>query len=208
MKKHGVLWWVFIGWWWVLLTLPFRVLAAILHRAGTADLTEKRRELEAKRDAILRTRQQRKSGDEEPLEPEKELLKVAGTSFRQDAIKSLGVKNPNYTKTRQAIQEAGLLGKWIYEYEFTPQQVDLVPEPDNPHDRDAIKVMVDGVHIGYVKAEMCAHVHDILCTPRLQQVNCTIAGGKRKRYIRDGKEDYVLERDEVSFYARLTITTK
>lgn len=34
----------------------------------------------------------------------------------------------------------------------------LVPEPDNPHDKNAIKVVIRGVHVGYVPAVKCSEV--------------------------------------------------
>lgn len=30
----------------------------------------------------------------------------------------------------------------------------LVREPSNPHDRNAVKVMISGVHVGYLKREL------------------------------------------------------
>ena len=185
MKKHGLLWWVFIGWWWWIYALPIRIIRALIKQAKP-----------------------------EPPKPESKnkVYKVAGVSYRQDAIQSLGMKNPNFSKTRQDIQDAGLLGKWIHEYKFDPQKVELVPEPDNPYSEngDAIKVVVDGVHIGYIGNESSAHVHDLIDSNRIQRVTCFITGGRKKRYLRDAEEteEYTLERDEFLFWARVTITPK
>ena len=40
--------------------------------------------------------------------------------------------------------------------------VELVPEPDNPHDPNAIKVIMNGQHIGYVPKEKTADIKKIL----------------------------------------------
>lgn len=220
MKKHGCLWWLFIGWWWWVYALPFRIIKAFFRWAGTADRAEKRKELEAKRDAILRARQERNLGNAEPSGskraeesgPKKEEYKVAGVSYRQDAIQSLGIKNPDFLKTRQDAQDAGLLDKWIYEYKFKPQNVELQPEPDNPYSEngDAVKVVVDGVHIGYIASESSTHVHDLISSNKIQRVTCFITGGRKKRYHRDSEEEgeYNLERDDFLFYARVTVITK
>lgn len=185
MKKHGCLWWVFIGWWWVIYTLPFRVVGAIIKRTKTKALAS---------EAGLK----------------KETHKVAGVSYHQEAIQSLGTKNPDYSMTRQAVQDAGLLGKWISEYKFSPQKVELIPEPDNPHSENgtAVKVVVDGAHIGYVSDESSQHINDLLNAGRIAKVSCSISGGNKKRYVRDGEDDCVLEHDDFMFWARLTITTK
>lgn len=185
MKKHGILWWIFIGWWWRLYMIPFRVIKALVKQGRKASAKPS------------------ESG------PKKETIKVAGVSFRQDAIMSLGVENPDYTKTKKELREEGLTGKWIHEYSFDPQKVELQPEPDNPVSPTAVKVVVDGVHIGYIKDENSAHVNDLLDADQISRISCFISGGKSKRVSYDADEDlYTLEKDEILFYARLTITIK
>lgn len=186
MKKHGCLWWIFIGWWWVSITLPIRIIIKLCRGS----------------------KKQPETTDQIP-EVKQETHKVAGTSFRQDALKALGTKNCDFSKTKKALEDDGLTDDWVYEYEFHPRNVELVPEPENPEDANAIKVMVDETHIGYIKAGSCAHVHKLLETDRIQRIDCLISGGNSKKLFWDvDKEHYVLEQDSTPFYARLTITTK
>ena len=50
-----------------------------------------------------------------------------------------------------------------YNGEFTGR---LVPEPDNPYDRNAIKVVAsDGHHVGYVPKDMTASVRQVTTLP-------------------------------------------
>lgn len=190
MKKHGIIWWLLIGWWWVPFTWPFRIIAALRKAVQNKPTT----------------------ANQKPTVGQKEEThKVAGVSYRQDAIKALGVKNPNFDKTKRALQAEGLTDKPIYEYTFTPKKVELIPEPDNPYSENgnAVKVVVDGQHIGYIKSGSSAHVHKLIDADRIQQVDCYISGGRSKtlsRYSED--DDYELETEEIGFYARLTITTK
>ncbi len=205
MKKHGCLWWTFIGWWWAPITLPIRILAAVIRRAKAGE--DKPAQVAAKTPPEA-TRPRSVSAKAQPVGKE-ETHKVAGVSFRQDAIKAMGVENPDFTATKKTLQDEGLTDEWIYEYVFAPQKVELQPEPDNPHDSKAIKVVVDGTHIGYIKAGSCAHIHKLLESDRILRISCFIGGGKSKILSQD--EDagrYVLERDETPFHARLTITTK
>ena len=184
MKKHGLLWWLFIGWWWRLYMIPFRAIRAIIQQG-------------------------RKAPEPTNSAAVGETHKVAGTSYRQEAIVSLGMKNPDFAKTKKALQAEGLTDEWIYEYEFAPRNVELQPEPDNPHDPKAIKVVVDGTHIGYIKAGSCAHIHKLLREDRILKTTCLIGGGKSKEIVEDEDDGrYVLEQDEIGFYARITITTK
>lgn len=204
MKKRGCLWWVFIGWWWVPITLPFRMLAALIRRGKKA---AKKMRPENKVEL-----------PEDQTQPEKpvpgvktETHKVAGVSFRQDALKTLGTENPDFKKTKKQLQDEDLTEEWIHEYIFTPKKVELIPEPDNPYSENgnATKVVVDGQHIGYIKSGSSAHVGKLIKEDRIQQVECFIGGGKRKMLIWDDDEDrFTLETDEINFFARLSITTK
>lgn len=190
MKKHGCLWWGFIGWWWVPVTLPIRIPVALIRKAKAMTSSGKLVRLPAKT----------------PPEDGK-THKVAGTSYRQEAIKSLGVKNPDFLKSTEALRKAGLVDKPVYEYDFAPKKVELQPEPDNPHDPKAIKVIVDGVHIGYIKAGSCAHIHKLLKADGIKRISCFISGGKCKRLYYDEDGKYTLEQDSIPFYARLSIYT-
>ncbi len=145
---------------------------------------------------------------EKKTEKKPETHKVAGTSFRQDAILSLAVKNADYAKTKKNLQAEGRAEEWIYEYKFHPAKVELVPEPENPQDPKAIKVLVDGQHIGYIKAGSCGHIRKLLESDRVESITCKIGGGRGKILTRDEDGKLVMEKDDIPFWARLTITTK
>lgn len=51
---------------------------------------------------------------------------------------------------------------------------DLIPEPENEHDPNAIKVVVNGKHIGYVPSEMCIEVRNLLTTQKIRYI--TVGG--------------------------------
>jgi hypothetical protein len=65
-------------------------------------------------------------------------FKVAGAHYREEALQSDA---------------------------FAPgSPLTLVPEPDNPHDPQAIKVLdaTEAEHVGYVPAELCSDLHELL----------------------------------------------
>ena len=134
---------------------------------------------------------------------------VAGTNYRQAAIKSLGTKNPDFALTKAELFKRGLDG--VFEYTFSPKKAELVPEPDNPKDPNAIKVVVDGVHVGYIKAGSCARVHKMIREDRIEKIEARIFGGASKYLYTDDADpkklsDYTLERSDGSFGVQLTIT--
>lgn len=67
-------------------------------------------------------------------------IEVQGESFRRDSV-------------RRLFEELGL-----EEGGVTHQTATLVPEPSNPYDATAVKVLVGKSHIGYVPAELSAQV--------------------------------------------------
>lgn len=136
--------------------------------------------------------------------------KVAGTSFRAESIREMAEENPDYGLTKREIISEGLDGERIYEFIFDAGRPELVPEPENPHDSKAIKVIVNGTHIGYVKAGSCAHIHKLLKEKRIADISCTIGGGKYKQ-VRSEWDDhreteaYYMEQNEIPLFARLDI---
>ena len=137
--------------------------------------------------------------------------KVAGTSYRQDAIRAMGKKNPDYS-----LDKRGLLKRWpdgvtVYEYNFHPKKAELIPEPENPEDPKAIKALVDGVHVGYIKAGSCAHIHRLIRENRIVKIEPQIIGGKYKAVYSYDIEarhstDFEFEKGENTIGVRLDIT--
>jgi len=133
--------------------------------------------------------------------------RIAGTSHYIDNIMSLSIKNDDYKLSKKALVDEGLEGERIYQYEFYPVKTQLIPEPNNPIDPKAIKVITDNVHIGYIKSGSCSHVLKLLNENRIEKIECTISGGKYK-YVRYDEDDdsYVLEKSDIPFFAELRIT--
>lgn len=150
----------------------------------------------------------------QPAEPAPEVVVkshgVAGTNYRQKELLAMGRINPDY-----ALDKRGLLKRWpkgvtVYEYNFDPQQAELVPEPENPHDPKAIKVLVDGIHVGYIKAGSCAHFHKLLRENRIHKITPRIMGGKYKAvFSLDASarkpEDFDFEKGTTPICVRLEI---
>lgn len=136
--------------------------------------------------------------------------RVAGTSFRADAIASLGEENDDYGASKRDLIDEDLIDEEIYQLQFHPEKAELVPEPDNEFDPNAVKVIVDGVHVGYIKKGSCAHVKKLLDEDRILNITCKIGGGKFKIITEDydpekGKDVYTLERDEREYWVELKI---
>lgn len=109
-------------------------------------------------------------------------FKVAGISNYGEAIKALseGQENDWFTATKKELKENYMLDEKIYQYDFAIRKTELLPEPDNPHDKNAIKVMMDQELVGYVPKTKCKAIKEILDTKEIKLMTGEIYGGKYK----------------------------
>lgn len=139
--------------------------------------------------------------------------RVAGIQYyEKDFVKKLGKYNYDYDLTKKEIKEKYFDGDTIYQYVFDDSVIELVPEPDNPYDSNAIKVMISGVHVGYIKKGSCSRVRNLLNSPDLLKVNVSLYGGKYKYVFvyedDDGEEKIDVENCESSYRADIDFYIK
>lgn len=135
--------------------------------------------------------------------------KVTGVSHYIDNIKKLKVDNLDYDLSKKELIDNGYEYERIYQYEFYPIKVELVPEPDNPHDPNAVKVIVDNELVGYIKSGSCKHILKLIAEDRIEKIDCEMKGGKYKYIGYDEDEDkYYIERDSIPFFVHLNILEK
>lgn len=135
---------------------------------------------------------------------------VAGTSFRQNEIKSIGTENDDYLLSTKEIKEQFYAGDKIYQYTFDAINGELIPEPDNPKDPNAIRVMADDVHIGYIKSEDTPRVRRLMESNRIVSIDLSIFGGKCK-HIKEDEEDFeklTIETTSSPFGARVLLKVR
>lgn len=147
----------------------------------------------------------------EPVTPQAKTYRVTGIQHHMDNLMNLAVSNGDYTLSKRDLIDMGLTDEHIWEYDFYAPTAELVPEPDNPHDPKAIKVVAGGEHIGYIKAGSCSHLLKVIRENRILKIECEIAGGHYKRIDEDydydkDKEVYTLERGTAPYFATLYIT--
>ena len=123
------------------------------------------------------------------------------------AIRSMGIENDDYTLTKRELIELDMTDVSIYQYEFYPQKVELVPEPDNPHDPNAIKVVTDGIHIGYIRAKDCEEVKGLLDSGDVVNIKADIDGGPYRCITEDDDGEYQEQKGFDQFTGAVRIFT-
>lgn len=138
-------------------------------------------------------------------------FKVAGISRRQRAIEgNLLTENYEYSLSKKELVDSGMLDERIYKYDPTVMDASLVPEPDNPKDPNAIKVLVNDVHIGYVPAEKTDTVKELQSSKQVHSITCEFYGGPFKVISEDyddenDKEIYTVEKESHYVGAEITV---
>ena len=130
---------------------------------------------------------------------------VAGTSYRQQDIEELGYPNPDYDLTAKELKETYDPGERVYKYEFSVVNCKLVPEPDNAHDKNAVRVEADGIHIGYIKADSAARVRKLLDEGKVAWSTIDIYGGPVKELEEDDDGKTTIVKSNNSFGAKITL---
>lgn len=104
----------------------------------------------------------------------KEDFVVAGLHYHKTAVHSLARANPEWRKISPP--EDGC--KKVYRYRYISKPIELVPEPTNKHDSNAIKVLINGHHVGYIGASDNCHVNDILRSRDIKYISAYVRGGE------------------------------
>lgn len=131
---------------------------------------------------------------------EKECIWVVGEYYRHNDICSVVSGNPLYNLPDADFVKKVEPDKRIYRYKYRKTNGQLVPEPTNQHDKNAIKVIVENTHIGYIPSEQCIDLKKRI--NQIKEVEIHIGGGDYKYHSHN--EVYKLQD---SFNVKVYITT-
>lgn len=104
-------------------------------------------------------------------------FEVAGLDYHMNEIRSFMEEIKKFKMSREKLKEMGYVGKKIYHYYFKVHTVQLIPEPTNPHDPNAIKVLINNVHIGYVPRNDTRVVSQIMGSGEVE-LSAFVSGGE------------------------------
>lgn len=118
-------------------------------------------------------------------------FKVAGVSYYKDNILELADENDDYLLlSNRELIESYDVGDKIYQYEFNPKHVELIPDPENEYDKNAVRVEIDGLQVGHIKKGSCSQVKNLLASPDFLRVEVDSMGlGGYKRICEEYEED-------------------
>lgn len=128
---------------------------------------------------------------------EYETFKVAGVSYYPKSFDALRETNEDYKLTKRDLP----YDVRVYEYEYSYKDISFEDEPTNPYDPNAIKVLIDGHHVGYIKKGSTSRFRKLRDMPDFK-VEADIGGGKYKYY---DSETEKVDRDEIPCFVHLRV---
>lgn len=140
--------------------------------------------------------------------------KVAGVTHYEQNIMSFAQENPEYSLSKKQLIDGVFMlydTEKIWKYDFLTPKIELVPEPDNAYDPNAIKVMADGKHVGYIKSGSCSHLLKCIQEQRIAGITCQIGGGPYRLLGKEedaisGETFYSLEPGKANLFVHLSVT--
>ena len=115
-----------------------------------------------------------------------ESFHAVGVSYYENNIRKLACSNPDWKLSAAQLLDNGKAGKRVFKHNYINKPVKLIEEIDNPHDENAVAVVIAGELVGYISREDNIHVKDILQNHEIKALSGFIGGGEYKIIDEDG----------------------
>lgn len=137
----------------------------------------------------------------EPAQYHEEKFQVAGVAYHLRDIQKLAVSNPDWKKQNRFLAKHGETPRKVFRYNYINNPVKLIPEPQNPHDPDAVQVIIAGELVGYISRDDNVHVKEILFSHDVKFISAFIFGGQYKVIFSNGEAQH--DEDDISAVVKI-----
>lgn len=124
----------------------------------------------------------RQTNDNEKTSEIIENHKIAGSQYYVENYISFLENDPEYKLDKKELIKKYPDGFTIREYKKGNFSVTLEEDPDNTHDSNAVKVLLNGNIIGYIKKGSCSHIKNLIQRKQIAKVDAVITHGNIKEY--------------------------
>lgn len=115
---------------------------------------------------------------------------VAGFFAFQNDARTLYELNPQYKNPKDK-------SKTYYKYKYFEKPCELIAEPQNPNDKNAVAVFCGGIKVGYVPAALCDTIKK--CIKKNYQGTISIRAGVYREYDPDEDEFIAYKKEPYAF---------
>ena len=123
-------------------------------------------------------------------EPKQEIATIEITGFfalKEDGIMRVLEANPLFELGTKELVEKGYGGKRIYK--FFPDYkygIELIPEPENPYDKNAVAVAITGAKIGHIPRDQTLWIKKLMKSGKIINMQVEVKGGPVRKIFTDG----------------------
>ena len=143
---------------------------------------------------VTKAAEEPKKKPQKPQTVRKE-YEVAGIEYYKKNLLSMMKPNYLYSYSKQDLIGTCNVDVPIYKTACTATKLSLTQEDDNPHDPNAVLVLLDQRIVGYIPRKDCKHVRHIMDNDLIVSFTCNVYGGKYKQV----NEDYNWEKDRSTY---------
>lgn len=129
---------------------------------------------------------------------------ATGMQHYSEAIEPLRYENDDYTLSKSELAELHGNGK-VWKYEYSYSKLELIPEPQNEFDKNAVAVYADGKKIAHIKKGSCSQVKNLLASGNVNGIDADIGGGPYKYIDEDEDGKVTVDKDEAPLFVHITI---
>lgn len=127
----------------------------------------------------------------------------------KEIIDNLLFENDLYDLDKNELADQGYIDEKIYRYEDGIKEISFEIDSDNSDYPESIKVIADGIHIGYVPEKNAARVRGVLAK-RSPKITWKVIGGPYKIVYEDydsisDSVKYVMEREHLNIGIKVTL---
>ena len=96
--------------------------------------------------------------------------------------------------------------KPVYKYnKLKTVDVQLLPEPSNPHDKNAVKVLVNNIFVGYLPAVIASQISSYIANPNYRYDAILTGRGGPYKTLNIETERVISREKELTYYLDLTV---
>lgn len=96
--------------------------------------------------------------------------------------------------------------KPVYKYnKLKTVDVHLLPEPSNPHDQNAIQVLVNNIFVGYIPASIAAQISTYIANPNYRYDAILTGRGGPYKTLNIETERVISRESDLTYYLNLTV---
>lgn len=141
-------------------------------------------------------------------EPKEMELYISNAGYFREQQESLLKLNPYYGIKMVDLVKLGRTDSKIYKYRWGNFIGKIIPEPENPHDKYALKLDVEGVKVGHINRDDQAEIRKLMRKDKIKRVEISIHSGPFKIVEKNETGHWHIDKYDEDVYMEVKLILK